>query len=166
MHQSHRVVPRDGQAVTIHGVWASDRSFDDGPEGRPGQQCTLVVTIRARREHLDGDVARVGFQGLDNGFPHGFDVPVGTEYRSGLWDLLFPIRRSVPDPDAAAATPAADAGGADAPDGSLVEHRYVGSFFVETIHGTYYWLKHEGASDFTFGYDALPTLRTWGAELT
>ena len=176
MNQSHRVVPRGGQEVSIHGVWASDRSFDDGPDGRPGQQCTLVVTIRARRDQLDGDVARVGFQGTKNGFPYSYDVPGGMENRSGLRDLLFPMRRWVPEAevdvapaDAEHAEDADEAGDADEADvwhEDRAEYAYAGSFFVETSTGTYYWLKKDGTSDFAFSYDALPTLRTWGVALT
>ena len=146
-------------------MWASDRSFD-GAEGRPGQQCTLVVTIRARREHLDGDVVRVGFQGTKNGFPYGYDVPGGVEYRSGLWDLLFTIRRWVAQPESDAAPAVAEADEEDAWDEDRAEYAYAGSFFVETTSGTCYWLKKDGASDFAFSYGALPALSNWGAALT
>ena len=81
--------------MAFHGVWSNDRIVVDAPTGEVrGQECTLVFTLRVDRGRLDGDVARLGFMGSHNGDIFTLEVPAGLEYRTGLWDLLFPIRRS------------------------------------------------------------------------
>ena len=154
---AHHLLPRGDRTVTFHGVWTNDRYVVDAPTGVVrGQECTLVFTLHADRQRLDGDVARVGFMGSHNGDIFTLDVPAGLEYRTGLWDLLFPIRRST--------TVAEPAWGAvEVREGQDVtppeeRHAYAGAFYVETVRGTYYWLKFRGESDFTFDYTSLPTL--------
>ena len=166
MNHSHHVVPRDGDSVTLYGVWSSDRVTGIGEDGRAsGHECNLIVTLRARREHLDGDVVRVGFQGVDNGFPYFVDIPGGAGYRGDLWDLLFPLARYTNQPDAPApAKHEVDAESVEADETDdldpmmNVAHTYTGSFYVETSAGTYFWLKRRGETDFEFGYGQPNTL--------
>lgn len=135
----HHVIPRGDQIVSMYGVFSHDRTVSDDFDGEPtGQECTLVFTLSVSRQLLDVGVVRVGFMGADNGDLFSLDVPGSYEYRTGLWDLLFPIRRSSPEEE--------------------TRHSYKGSFYVETADGTYYWLKYLGESDFTFDYASLPTL--------
>lgn len=156
---AHHVLPRGDRTLTFHGVFSDDGTVVDAPTGEVrGQECTLVFTLRVALDRLDGDVARLGFMGSHNGDIFTLEVPAGMEYRSGLWDLLFPIRRAAP----VAAEPPAEAGDADEPAGTTREerHAYAGAFYVETVHGTYYWLKFRGHGDFMFDYASLPTLAT------
>ena len=147
---AHHVLPHGDQTVAFHGVWSNDRTVVDVPTGEVrGQECTLVFTLRVDRDRLDGDVARLGFMGSHNGDIFTMDVPAGLEYRKGLWDLLFPIRQS---------TQVADDSGEPATAPQEERHSYAGAFYVETVHGTYYWLKYRGESDFAFDYTSLPTL--------
>jgi hypothetical protein len=154
---AHHVLPRGDQTVTFFGVWSNDRTVVDVATGEVhGQECVLVFTLRIDRDRLDGDVARLGFMGSHNGDIFTLDVPSVMERRSGLWDLLFPIRRS---------TMVADESWVEGDDSSEQvatpseeRHSYAGAFFVETVPGTYYWLKNCGESDFTFDYTSLPTL--------
>jgi hypothetical protein len=149
---AHHLLPRGDQTVTFHGVWSNDRIVVDAPTGEVrGQECTLVFTLRVDRGRLDGDVARLGFMGSHNGDIFTLDVPAGMEYRTGLWDLLFPIRRSTTVVES-------DDSGRRATTTQEERHSYAGAFYVETVNGTYYWLKYRGESDFTFDYTSLPTL--------
>lgn len=151
---AHHLLPRGDQTLTFFGVFSNDRTVVDSRTGTVlGQECTLVVTMHVRRDWLDGDVARVGFMGSHNGDIFTLEAPAALQYRSGLWDLLFPIRRftAVTDEhrfegDAAEAAPQDE------------RHAYAGAFYVETVHGTYFWLKYRGESDFAFDYTSLPTL--------
>lgn len=148
---AHHLLPRGDQTVTFHGVWSHDRTVVDIPTGEVrGQECTLVFTLRVDRNRLDGDVARLGFMGSHNGDIFTLEVPAGLEYRTGLWDLLFPIRWST------TVAEAGDSGEHTTP--KEERHAYAGAFYVETVHGTYYWLKYRGESDFAFDYTSLPTL--------
>jgi len=152
MDHAHHVLPRGDQTVTFHGVFSDDRTVSDGEA--PGQECTLVVTLRVDRNRLDGDVARLGFMGSHNGDIFTLDVPAGMEYRTGLWDLRFPIRRST-----TMAEPWIEGDYSGGQAATHEEwHSYAGAFYVETVHGTYYWLKYRGDSDFRFDYTSLPTL--------
>ena len=141
----HHVIPRGDQSVTVYGVFANDRTVThdrtiiDGVVGdSTGQECTLVVTLAVARHLLDVGVARVGFMGSHNGDIFSLDVPGGAEYRTGLWDLVFPMRRYFGDVEE--------------------QHAYAGAFYVETRDHTYHWLKYLGESDFRFDYSSLPTL--------
>ncbi len=156
---AHHVLPRGDQTVTFHGVWSNDRTVVDHPTGEVrGQECTLVFTLRVDRHRLDGDVARLGFRGSHNGDIFTLDVPASMEYRTGLWDLLFPIRWV----SAVSGPSSVEAGGPGQPATAPKEerHSYAGAFYAETVHGTYYWLKYRGESDFRFDYTSLPTLAT------
>ena len=149
------ILPRGDQTVTFHGVVSNDRTVTDARSGEVrGQECTLVFTLRIDRGRLDGDVARLGFMGSHNGDIFTLEVPAALGYRRGLWDLAFPIRRFATVADAVVE--------GDTPDQDTApreeRHAYAGAFYVETVHGTYYWLKYRGASDFTFDYASLPTL--------
>lgn len=135
----HYVIPRGDQSVTMYGVFSHDRTVTDDIDGEvTGQECTLVFTLSVSQQLLDRGVVRVGFRGAHNGDIFSLDVPGSYEYRTGLWDLLFPIRRSVA--------------------GEETRHAYRGAFYVETSDGTYHWLKYLGESDFSFDYTSLPTL--------
>lgn len=154
MDHAHHVLPRGDQTVTFHGVFSDDRTVTDLPTGEVAQECTVVFTLRVDRSRLDGDVARLGFRGSHNGDIFTLDVPAALEYRTGLWDLRFPIRRSTTTSEPSVG----DAGSERTSAVQEERHSYAGAFYVETVHGTYYWLKYRGESDFRFDYTSLPTL--------
>lgn len=147
----HHVIPLGGEAMMFYGVWTNDRMSGDGSDPRvTASECSLVITLQINQQQLDGRVVRVGFMGTDNGSPFTIDLPAACEYRIGLWDLLFAIRRSAREQ---ATVPSAAEDAAETAD-----HSYVGSFYAETSTGAYYWLKYGGESDFMFDYASLPTI--------
>lgn len=125
----------DGNSMMqIFGIATQDRVFYDGSYHQfRGQRRTAIFTIGINKELLDGTVKRVGFMGIDNQQPLQKEVQSTAEYDNGLWDIEFELYVSL-----------------------LGEsyHQIRGSFFVETINNTYYWLKDKNLNDFEFNSDS------------
>jgi len=121
----------DNGIMKIFAVSSKNKIFYGGSYNQfSGNYRTAIITLGVMKKSLDSSIKRVGFMGIDNNNPLQIEVKPEAEYENGLWDINFEIYRYIM--------------------GQENIHNIKGSFYVETINETYYWLKYKKSLDFKF----------------
>jgi hypothetical protein len=137
----HIVLPYRDPRMTIFGVSSRDMTYYDGSYHQfSGHRRNAVFTLGIKKDQLDGPIKRVGFMGTDNSQAFQKEVGPSAEHDNGLWDLEFELYVFML---------------------GQTFHTIIGSFYVETVSCTYYWLKNWGTVDFEFDSNSTLILNNW-----
>lgn len=133
--EQHRTV--QNCEVYVYGVSSKESIFKDGSNNQfSGIKKTISFDLGIEISKLDSKIKRVGFQGLReesvnshiSSYPYDFSFSQIPE-KNGIWTASVVV---------------------DIKAHGQENFKYNGAFFVETVNGTYYWLKTVSQKNFYF----------------